>query len=71
MLYLFVSMLAFAEESSETPIRTIEDFEITGEVQRPDLNMVMTRENLDRDYELELVESFIPKIIESMKTEPL
>lgn len=66
---LCVLNLAFAED--DDPMKSLDAFEIKGEVQEPALQMIITRENLDKEYALELTESFIPKIIESMKTTPL
>ena len=66
---LFVASLgsyAFAAE----PVKLFEDFTIEGEVQRPQLQMLMTRKNLDKEYEIELRQSFIPKIKESMRKAP-
>ena len=66
---LCVLSLAFAED--DDPMKSLDAFEIKGTVQEPALQMIITRENLDKEYSLELTESFIPKIIESMKTAPL
>ena len=66
---LCVLSLAFAED--DDPMKSLDAFEIKGTVQEPALQMIITRENLDKEYSLELTESFIPKIIESMKTSPL
>lgn len=71
MIWLFCYLsLAFAEEADD-PMKSLDAFEIKGTVQEPALQMIITRENLDKEYSLELTESFIPKIIESMKTSPL
>ncbi|MEC8380821.1 MAG: hypothetical protein VXZ96_10895 [Myxococcota bacterium] len=71
MIWLFCVLgLALAEDSDD-PMKSLDAFEIKGTVQEPALQMIITRENLDKEYSLELTESFIPKIIESMKTSPL
>ena len=44
--------------------------EIIGKVQKPEIQLLVTRENLNKDYELELKESFIPRIIESVEKKP-
>ena len=44
--------------------------EITGKVQKPDVTVVITRENLNKSYELKLEESFIDRIIESVEHAP-
>ena len=56
----------FAQNST----KLFEDFSIEGEVQRPQLQMLMTKKNLDKAYELELRKSFVPKIKESMRKSP-
>jgi hypothetical protein len=57
-------------EAHAEPVKLFEDFTIEGEVQRPQLQMLMTRKNLDKEYELQLRQSFLPKIMESMKKSP-
>lgn len=44
--------------------------EIVGEVQKPDVTVVISRENLNKAYELDLEESFIDKIVESVEHDP-
>lgn len=44
--------------------------EIVGEVQKPDVTVVISRENLNKAYELDLEESFIDRIIESVEHAP-
>ena len=48
-----------------------EETVIEGEVQKPEITIFITRQNLGTDYVLELKESFIPKIIESLEKKPL
>ena len=66
LLLAFSAAQAFAAE----PVKLFEDFTIEGEVQRPQLQMLMTRKNLDKEYELQLRQSFLPKIKESMRKAP-
>jgi len=47
-----------------------EAIEIEGEVQLPSVQIFISRQNLNEDYELELDESFLPKIIESIEKKP-
>ena len=44
--------------------------EVIGEVQKPDVIVLISRENLNKAYELELTESFLDKIIESVEHPP-
>ena len=51
-------------------ITITEDDKIIGEIQRPDVPMIILRSNLDQGYDLVLRESFLPKIIESVDQRP-
>ncbi len=61
---LFVPSLA----SAGTLI--FEEEVIKGEVQKPSISIVVTRQNLNQDYVLELQESFIPQIINAIDKKP-
>lgn len=65
-----VSMPAFAQSKGKRPVLTFDEIDIEGEVQKPDIKIIMSRMNLDKAYELKLKESFIPKIKESIKKKP-
>ncbi len=74
MLWLFISAWAWAQEpdSDEVVENTLESgFVVQGEIQRPDLTILMAKDDVTRAYELELVEDFLPKILESLKHAPL
>ena len=43
---------------------------IVGKVHKPEVMMVITRQNLEGTYQLELSESFLPKIVRSVEQEP-
>lgn len=43
---------------------------IKGRVQKPEITIFITRQNLHTNYELELRQSFIPKIVESVNKKP-
>lgn len=43
---------------------------IEGKVQKPEITIFITRQNLNTDYQLELRESFIPRIVESVERAP-
>jgi len=47
-----------------------EETVIEGEVRKPEVAVYITRQNLNDRYELELKESFLLKIIESVKHPP-
>ena len=48
----------------------IEETVIEGKVQKPEITIFITRQNLDTGYSLVLRESFIPKIIQSVEKKP-
>lgn len=48
----------------------LDDFEVKGKVQKPEITIFVTRQNLNPEYDLELRESFIPKIVESVEEKP-
>ena len=62
-MFLFASAL-FAQTYIDEAI------EIEGEVQLPSVQIFISRQNLNSDYELELEESFLPKIVESVEKKP-
>ncbi len=43
---------------------------IVGEVQKPEVTLTISRENLNKAYDFELKESFLPKIIEALEKPP-
>ncbi len=43
---------------------------VVGEVQRPQVSVVMTRENLNDPYDFNLQESFLPKIVDAVRRAP-
>lgn len=47
-----------------------EEAVIEGEVQKPQVAVYITRQNLNDRYQLELKESFVPKILESVENPP-
>ncbi|MEN0062923.1 MAG: hypothetical protein AAGA48_12285 [Myxococcota bacterium] len=47
-----------------------DDFVIVGEILKPEITVVISRENLNKAYELKLEESFLDKIIQSVESAP-
>ena len=47
-----------------------EGFVIIGKEHLPDFTVLIDRENLSKAYDLELKESFLPKIIDAVKNPP-
>jgi hypothetical protein len=72
---LFVSLLAsiIAPQRAEAAPRKLvfkEETVIEGEVQKPEVAVFISRQNLNKAYELTLNESFLPKIIEALEHPP-
>jgi hypothetical protein len=49
---------------------TFEDFVIEGEVQKPEVTVLVTRENLNKSYVLDLRRSFLDRILEALERAP-
>lgn len=49
---------------------SFEDLVIEGEVLKPEVTVVISRENLNKAYDLELKESFLPRILEAVEKPP-
>ena len=62
------SMVSTVAEAK--PRLTFEDEVIEGEVQKPEIAVIISRENLTKSYNLELKRSFLPKILESVEEKP-
>jgi len=51
-------------------VMKLEGITVIGKVQKPEVMMVITRQNLNSNYTLELRESFLPKIVLSIDDKP-
>jgi hypothetical protein len=69
---LVVALLLAAPGSVQAQGRVmkLEGITVIGKVQKPEVMMVITRQNLNSDYTLELRESFLPKIVRSIDEKP-
>ncbi len=67
-MILLLLQMAFAQDNSSNPIQA---FEVQGQVQKPEIFLALRKGDTSKAYELELRESFIPKILETMKKDPL
>ena len=68
-----VSGFAVLSPSALAQSRTVlllEEEVIVGEVQKPTVTLFVTRQNINTDATLELRESFVPRIIESVEEKP-
>jgi len=67
-----VALSAFLGDEAHAVGKTlvIEAIEVEAKIKKPEIPIFMNRENLNTDYRLELKESFLPKIVESVKKRP-
>lgn len=49
---------------------SFDEFVVVGEVLKPEITVVISRENLNKAYELKLDESFLEKIVRSVEHAP-
>jgi len=68
LILMIFSMSAPAD--AQTRRLVFEEISVEGRVQKPVIDIFMSRQNLHTDYKLELRESFLPKIIESVEKKP-
>ncbi len=67
---LFLVFFAPSSADAQTRRLVFEEISVEGRVQKPVIDIFMRRQNLHTDYKLELRESFLPKIIESVEKKP-
>ena len=70
---LFWFSPAFGQNTETVPLnldKEEEGFVIIGKEHLPDFTVLIDRENLSKAYDLELKESFLPKIIQAVKNRP-
>ena len=68
MIILMLFQVVFAQRR---PITFDTDVGIEGQQQKPEVFLSLQKGDTSNAYELELRESFIPKILETMKKDPL
>jgi hypothetical protein len=59
-----------AEAQAAGRTLVIEAIEVQAKIKKPEIPIFMNMENLNTDYRLELKESFLPKIVESLEKKP-
>lgn len=67
-LLLFLAVIAPASAQSRG-IR-FSDTQIVGKIQKPEIQIFITKQNLTPKYELDLRESFLPRVVESVEQKP-
>ena len=66
---VFAVTVGFAGEAVAGRM-VFEETVIEGEVRKPEVAVYISRQNLEDRYQLELRESFVPKIIEAVRHSP-
>ena len=69
MRSVLLALVLVSMPAAAAPV-TGEEFVIVGEVLKPEITVVISRENLNKAYELKLDEDFLDKIVESVKAPP-
>jgi predicted NACHT family NTPase len=72
-LWWVVAAIAGFSSVAAAQSRTVlllEEEVIKGEVQKPTVTLFVSRQNINTDATLELRESFVPRIIESVEKKP-
>ena len=71
LLIIIVGAFLWAPKAEAQTRRLVfEDINVEGRVQKPVIDIFMRRQNLHADYKLELRESFLPKIVDSVEKKP-
>ncbi len=69
-LVVFVSLAATTAFAQQRRVLLLEEEVIKGEVQKPTVTLFVSRQNINTDATLELRESFVPRIVESVEERP-
>ena len=64
-----IALTAWAGTASAQGLN-FEEIVIEGEIQKPEVTIVISRENLNKSYELKLEESFLRKILDALRRAP-
>lgn len=67
---LVLAVASSPAQAQERRRLVLGEFEVEGKVQKPEITIFITRQNLDTEFKLELKESFIPRIVESLEKKP-
>ena len=64
LLFLLLGLLLPSASYAGKKRMVFEEAVVEGEVQKPEIAVFITRQNLSKAYNFELKESFLPKILE-------
>lgn len=68
-IVIFGMLWAGAAGAQERTLR-FEEQKIVGKIQKPEIQILITRQKLTPPYELELKESFLPKVVAAAEEKP-
>jgi len=69
-MFGMIPAIAHAQGKSAGKKFVFGEEEVTGKVQRPQVEYIIARKDIADDANLKLKESFIPKLLDSVKQEP-
>lgn len=67
---LLSALVGSVASAQSRTVLLLEEEVIKGEVQKPTVTLFVSRQNINTDATLELRESFVPRIIESVEEKP-
>ncbi len=70
MRKVFVALALLGPSQAMAQGLNFEEIVIEGEIQKPEVTIVISRENLNKSYDLKLEESFLQKIIDALRRAP-
>jgi hypothetical protein len=70
IVLLFALLTPTTVSAAPKSFSSEEEFSVIGEVLKPEITVVISRENLNKAYDLRLDEDFLQRIVDSVKSEP-
>jgi hypothetical protein len=67
---VLAAVIGSVASAQSRTVLLLEEEVIKGEVQKPTVTLFVSRQNINTDATLELRESFVPRIIESVEEKP-
>lgn len=68
-LFVLVGLMVSSAAFAQSPLR-FEAQKVTGKIQKPEIQIYISRQNLTPKYTLDLKESFLPKVVRSVESKP-
>ena len=62
-------LAASSAHAQEKTVR-LDEQKIVGKIQKPEIQILITKQNLNPPYRLELKESFVPRIVQAVEQKP-